>query len=90
MISSRNVTCTLQNVVNLRFTSTLTPEDENAMVPAVLQTLTSILDLVPIAYVLRIDTSDGHVYEHSGPGTVAPSTVEVVPAIDHRARAFES
>jgi len=88
VIIRRNVTCISRRVVNLRFTSTLTPEDENAMVPAVLQTLTSILDLVPIAYVLRIDTSDGHVYEHRGPA--APAAAEVVPAMDQRVRAFES
>lgn len=53
--------------MNIRFTSTLTPEDENAVAPALLRALSSILDLIPIAYVIRIDTSDAQVYQHSRP-----------------------
>jgi len=50
--------------VNIRFVSTLTPEDENAMAPAVLRAVATILDLLPIAYMLRIDTADAQVYQH--------------------------
>jgi hypothetical protein len=50
--------------VNIRFVSTLTPEDENAMAPAVLKAVATILDLLPIAYMLRIDTADAQVYQH--------------------------
>jgi hypothetical protein len=50
--------------VNIRFVSTLTPEDENAMAPAVLKAIATILDLLPIAYSLRIDTTDAQVYQH--------------------------
>jgi hypothetical protein len=50
--------------VNIRFVSTLTPEDENAMAPAVIKAVAAILDLLPIAYVLRIDTTDAQVYQH--------------------------
>jgi hypothetical protein len=53
--------------VNIRFTSSLTPEDENAIAPAILTAVAGILDLLPIAYVLRIDTSDAHVFQKSGP-----------------------
>ena len=52
--------------MNIRFTSSLTPEDENALAPALIQTLANILDLLPIAYMIRIDTSDSKVYQHSG------------------------
>jgi hypothetical protein len=52
--------------VNIRFASTLTPEDENILAPAVLKALSSILDLLPIAYMIRIDTSDAKVYQHTG------------------------
>ena len=48
-------------IVNIRFTSSLTAEDENLLAPAVLAALTSILDLLPIAYMIRIDTSDSRV-----------------------------
>jgi hypothetical protein len=51
-------------LVNIRFVSTLTPEDENAMAPAVLKAIATILDLLPIAYMLRIDTADAQVYQH--------------------------
>jgi hypothetical protein len=53
--------------VNIRFTSSLTPEDENAIAPAILTAVSGILDLLPIAYVIRIDTSDARVYQRSGP-----------------------
>lgn len=52
--------------MNIRFTSSLTPEDENLVAPGLLRALTSILDLLPIAYVVRVDTSDSKVYEQSG------------------------
>lgn len=53
--------------MNIRFTSSLTPEDENLIAPALIRAFTSFLDLLPIAYVVRIDTSDSRVYQHSGP-----------------------
>lgn len=52
--------------MNIRFTSSLTPEDENLVAPGLLRALTSILDLLPIAYVIRIDTTDTKVYEQCG------------------------
>ena len=76
--------------MNLRFTSTLTPEDENAMAPAVMKALASILDLVPIAYMLRIDTSDCKVYEHTGQGAPQPGAADMLPATALRGLPFES
>jgi hypothetical protein len=52
--------------MNIRFTSSLTPEDENAIAPAVLTALSRLLDLLPIAYALRIETSDSQIYQHVG------------------------
>ncbi len=54
--------------MNIRFTSSLTPDDENLIAPAVIQTLSSILNMLPIAYMIRIDTSDAKVYQLSGTG----------------------
>jgi hypothetical protein len=54
--------------VNIRVTSSLTPEDENSIAPAVLKTISGLLDLLPIAYVVRVDTSDAQVYQLSGSG----------------------
>ena len=59
--------------MNIRFTSTLTPEDENAIAPAILAALTGILDLLPLAYVIRIDTTDAHVYQRSSAKGLAPA-----------------
>jgi hypothetical protein len=59
--------------VNIRFTSSLTPEDENLMAQSVMKALTSILDVLPIAYSVRIDTSDLHVYSHSKPNLIPPA-----------------
>jgi hypothetical protein len=53
--------------VNIRFTSSLTDHDENLIAPALLSAVASILDTLPIAYVIRIDTSDSNVYQHSRP-----------------------
>jgi hypothetical protein len=68
--------------MNIRFTSSLTPDDENLIAPVVLQTLTSILNLLPIAYMVRIDTSDSQVYQVSGSGVGTPPTVSV-PTASH-------
>jgi hypothetical protein len=51
--------------VNIRFTSSLTSDDENLIAPVLLKAIGSLLDLLPIAYAIRIDTADGHVY-HQG------------------------
>ena len=53
--------------MNIRLTSSLTPEDENIVAPALVTAFSAILDLLPIAYVIRIDTSDAQVFQHSGP-----------------------
>jgi len=67
--------------VNIRFTSSLTDQDENAIAPALLAALVRILDLLPITYVIRIDTSDSNVYEHSGfnPAVPAPPAAQRSP-----------
>jgi hypothetical protein len=54
-------------IVNIRFTSSLTDNDENTIAPALLKAVVSILDTLPLAYVIRIDTSDSQVYQHSRP-----------------------
>jgi hypothetical protein len=51
----------------------LTPEDENAIAPALLKAFSAILDLLPIAYVIRIDTADAQVYQHRSAGAALPS-----------------
>lgn len=65
--------------MEIRFTSTLTPEDENLMAPAVLKIVASILDMLPIAYMIRIDTVDSQVYQHSGPHAQFLTPTDALP-----------
>lgn len=53
--------------MEITLTSTLTAEDENLIAPAILRAVINILDHLPIAYRVRIDTSDLQCYQHSGP-----------------------
>lgn len=53
--------------MNIRFTSSLTPEDETMIAPRLMEAIGGLLDLLPIAYVIRIDTSDARTYERYGP-----------------------
>lgn len=53
--------------MQIRFTSALTSEDENRLAPELLRLVTAILDLTPVAYAMRIETSDGQIYRHSHP-----------------------
>jgi hypothetical protein len=63
--------------LNIRFTSSLTPEDENTLAPALLKAVTSILDSFPIAYAIRIDTADAQVYQHRSVQTDVPAAEPV-------------
>ena len=70
--------------MNIRFTSSLTPEDENMLAPALLKALSSILDVLPIAYAIRIDTSDAQVYQHGSPqhaSSAVPDPSRARPAV---------
>ena len=58
--------------MNIRFTSSLTPDDENSIAPVVLQAISALLNALPIAYMIRIDTTDSKVYQISGSGTSTP------------------
>jgi hypothetical protein len=53
--------------MEIRFVSSLTPEDENVFAPAILRAVGALLDQLPIAYTLRIETSGTHVYQHTHP-----------------------
>lgn len=66
--------------MNIRFTSSLTPDDESRLAPIVLQALGAILNAMPIAYMVRIDTTDSQVYQISGAGAGAPLAMSGPPA----------
>ena len=54
--------------MDIHLVSTLTADDESVIAPALLRVLSSVLDVLPIKYALRIDTPDGGALEldHSG------------------------
>ena len=53
--------------MRIELTSTLTQEDENRLAPAVLKALAGVLDMLPIAYMIRVETTDQHVMQHVSP-----------------------
>lgn len=50
--------------MHIELTSTLTQEDENRIAPAVLKALSAILDILPISYMVRVETTDQSVLEN--------------------------
>jgi len=61
--------------MEIRFVSSLAPEDEDVVAAALLPALGALLDRLPIAYTLRIETTGAQVFQHSHPGAVAPAPV---------------
>jgi hypothetical protein len=53
--------------VRIELTSTLTQEDEDRLAPALLKALSGLLDMLPIAYIIRVETTDDHVLQHVSP-----------------------
>ncbi len=60
--------------MNIRFTSTLTHEDENRLAPALLKAVGALLEAVPVAYSIRIETIDGQTFLQSSTGAQALDT----------------
>jgi hypothetical protein len=58
--------------MDIRFVSTLTAEDENQFAPALLRAIGSLLDQLPIAYTVRIETTGAQVFQHSHPAFDSP------------------
>jgi hypothetical protein len=57
--------------MDIRFISTLTAEDEDQMAPALMNAVTALLDALPIAYTLRIETLGAQVFQHTHPSAHA-------------------
>lgn len=53
--------------MEIRFISTLTADDESQMAPALMHAVTALLDALPIAYTLRIETLGAQVFQHTHP-----------------------
>lgn len=51
--------------MEIRFISSLTAEDENLFAPALLKAVGTLLDQMPIAYTIRIETTGAQVFQHT-------------------------
>ena len=51
--------------MDIRFVSSLTPEDEIRLAQALLSAFAQLLDQVPITYTLKIEVSGCQVFHHS-------------------------
>lgn len=54
--------------MEIRFVSSLTAEDENFFAPGLLKAIGAILDQLPIAYTIRIETTGAQVFQHTNAG----------------------
>ena len=72
--------------MNIRFVSSLTPDDEDRLAPGLVTALGQLLDAMPIAYTLRVETATGKLYQHAHAG---PDVVDIgvngAPDSDERA-----
>jgi hypothetical protein len=59
--------------MEIHFISSLTADDEDAFAPAVLTAISALLDQLPIAYTVRIETTGSRSFQHSH---LPPETVE--------------
>lgn len=69
--------------MDIRFVSSLTADDENTFAPALLKAIGALIDQLPIAYTIRIETTGSQVFQHThaGPDTAnTAATVNTVPA----------
>jgi hypothetical protein len=51
--------------MDIHFISSLTPDDEDRLAPALLEALKPMLGLMPIAYTIRIRTASNTVFQHT-------------------------
>ena len=76
--------------VHIEFTSTLTTEDENRLAPAVLKALSGLLDMLPIAYMIRVETTDQNVFENVSTSLVPIDESLTILAAEPRRPVLES
>ena len=65
-------------IVHIELTSTLTQEDENRLAPVVLRALSGLLDMLPISYLVRVETTDQSVIEQVSSGISSWDATSIV------------
>jgi hypothetical protein len=51
--------------VNIRFISSLNPDDEARLAPALTELIGALLDQLPFAYTLRVETTAGAIFQRT-------------------------
>jgi hypothetical protein len=64
--------------MDIRFISSLTADDEDLFAPAVLKAVSALLDQLPIAYTIRIETTGARLYQHTH---VSPEQMKIADAV---------
>jgi hypothetical protein len=59
--------------MDIRFVSSLTSEDERLFAPALLKAVAALLDQLPIAYTVRIETTGAEVFQHAHAASDLPA-----------------
>jgi hypothetical protein len=65
--------------LNIRFISSLTPDDEDLLAPALIKAIAALLDQVHLAYSLKIETSGAQVLHHTHPAVYREAGVALSP-----------
>jgi hypothetical protein len=67
--------------MDIRFVSSLTSEDEKLFAPALLKAVAALLDQLPIAYTVRIETTGAEVFQHAHAGAAdEPAKADIFDA----------
>lgn len=53
--------------MEIRFISSITPDDEARVAPALIDLISALLDSLPMAYTLRVETSGGTILQRTHP-----------------------
>lgn len=68
--------------MDIRFVSSLTADDENLFAPALLKAVGALLDQLPIAYTVRIETTGAQVFQHTHASAEEPAKANVFETAD--------
>jgi hypothetical protein len=74
--------------MDIRFISSLTAEDENLLAPALLKAVGALLDQLPIAYTMRIETTGSQVFQHTHAGARETQPLDAFDGVAKVARAL--
>jgi hypothetical protein len=74
--------------MDIRFVSSLTSEDEKLFAPALLKAVAALLDQLPIAYTVRIETTGAEVFQHAhAVSSEEPGKADLFEAVNGNGRA---